>query len=299
MSITADDIISDETLGGVSPDADGLVTVVHVLRGYDPAEDKHVERDFIYRGMAAIARVHAERVLEIAPMSRAVGAEPTWEELYDRAASLINFFGTRRCVSVTFEVTLTKFAVLVGNWIDLTIAALPLDGARGEWTSGGGITARRALVIGRRWDMSAGVGRFEVLISEGAENVAGYAPACRVTAAAGAGADWTLTVTGTHFSTDGDTSHFAAGQAIRLIEFDAATPTIVEGTIDVINSTTSIDVTVAVWGGMGGATYYMMVPDTSDDAQTTAAQLTRMYLASSAGRIPLSSGSSAARDLAS
>ena len=298
VAITADNILSDETLGSVTGDADGLVTVVHVLRGYDPAEDKHVERDFIYRGMAAIARVHAERILEIAPMSRAVGAEPTWEELYDRAASLISFFGTRRCTSITFECTLTKFAVLVGDWIDLTIAALPLDGARGEWTSGGGIAARRALVIGRRWDVSSGVGRFEVLVSEMAENVAGYAPACRVTAAAGAGADWTLTVTATHYSTDGDTSHFAAGQAIRLIEFDAATPTIVEGTIDVINSTTSIDVTVAAWGGMGGATYYVMAPDTSDDAQTTATQLTRSYLASSAGRIPLAAGTQAARDLA-
>lgn len=299
VAITASSLLQDESLGGVSGDADGLVNTVELLRGYDPVEDKHVERNFIFRGMSALVRVHAERKLEIAPKARAVGDEPEWEDVYDTAARLIAFFGTRRVTSVKFETTLVNFAVLVGDWIELTIEALPFDGTRAEWTSGGGITAKRALVIGRSWDLSTGVGRFEVLMPEAADNAAGYAPSCRVNSAAGAGTAWTLTVEQTYYAESGnDTAHFVAGQSIRLIEFDAVSPTIREGYVASVSATT-VGVTLsAVWAGMGGATYYVICYDTSDDADTTASQLLKAYLAASTGRIPLASGTQAARDLA-
>ena len=289
LAVTASEIIADESLGTVTGDADGLVTVVHLLRGYDPAEDKHVERDFVFRGLSAIARVHDERVLEIAPKSRALGAEPEWSDVYDRARSLITLFGDRRTQIVAVDVSLVAWSVLVGDTITLTVAALPSDGGRTEWGAAG-MAARAGIVIGRRWDLSVGVGRLEVLLHE--LEVRAYTPSCRVTGASGAGTTWTLTVTATHYSEDGDTSHLVAGQSIRIIEWDVAAPTIREGTIATVTSSTSIDVELsAAWGGMGGATYYTLTWDTSDDAETTATQLQRAFVATAAGRIPLSGGS--------
>lgn len=298
VAITSSSLLQDESFGGVSGDADGLINTVEFLRGYDPAEDKHTERTFIFRGMVALARVHDVRKLEIAPKARAVGDEPEWEDVYDTAARLIAFFGTRRVTSVKFETTLVNFAVLVGDWIELTIEALPFDGTRAEWTSGGGITAKRALVIGRSWGLSTGVGQFEVLMPEAADNAAGYAPSCKVTGASGAGTAWTLTVTQTYYAESGnDTAHFVAGQGIRLIEFDVASPTIREGYVASVSATT-VGVTLsAAWGGLGANTYTLSY-DTSDDADTTASQLLKCFLASSTGRIPLASGTQAARDFA-
>ena len=290
IEIGADQHLVDGGQGTVTGEADGLVTVVHALTGYDPAEDEHSGGDIIYRGLSAIARVKEERVLEIAPRSRAVGAEPTWEDLSERARSLIALFGDRRTQVVKIDVTLECFDVLIGDGLTLTIPALPSDGARTEWTPGSGMIDRGGILIGREWDLSEGAGQFEVLLHE--LELAGYAPSCRVTGAAGATTTWTLTVTQNHYAPTGinDTSFFAVGQAIRLIEWDSATPNTEEGTITALTATT-VDVTITSWGGMGGATYYTLVPDTSDDADTAAAQLAYMYQGSATGRIPLASGS--------
>ena len=104
---------------------------------------------------------------------------------------------------------------------------------------------------------------------------------------------WDLTVTQTHYAeTDNDSSFFVVGQAIRLIEWDAAAPTIAEGTVTSVAATTIGVELAAAWGGMGGATYYTLIYDTSDDSQTTATQLQYAYQALPSGRIPLSGGSS-------
>lgn len=291
LEVGDDEILVDETLGSITGEADGLVTVVKVLSGYDPAEDKHTGREFTFRGMSAIARLHEERTLEIAPRSRAVASEPDWPDLQQRAWSLITLFGNRRTQCVKVEVSLAAWGVLVGDVVSLTVGALPSDGGRTEWGAAG-MTNRKGIVIGRSWDLGAGVGSLEVLLHE--LDVAGYTPSARVTGASGASTTWDLTVTQTHYARTGvdDSSHFAVGQAIRLIEWDASAPTIAEGAVTSVAATTIGVELAAAWGGMGGATYYTLIYDTSDDSQATATQLQSAYQALASGRIPLSGGSS-------
>lgn len=294
LEVGDDEILVDETLGSVTGEADGIVTVVKVLSGYDPAEDKHTGREFTFRGMSAIARVHEERTLEIAPRSRAVGAESDWPDLQQRAWSLITLFGNRRTQCVTVEVSLAAWGLLVGDVVSLTVGALPSDGGRTEWGATG-MAARKGIVIGRSWDLGAGAGSLDVLLHE--LDVAGYTPSARVTGASGASTTWDLTVTQTHYARTGvdDSSHFAVGQAVRLIEWDASSPTIREGTVTSVAATTIGVELSAAWGGMGGATYYTLIWDTSADAETTATQLQSAYQAGASGRITLASGSNPAQ----
>lgn len=292
IEVGQDDIYVEENLGSVTGEADGLVTVVTFDRFYDPAEDEHQEgAEISYRGLSAIARVKDELVLAISPKSRAVGLEPEWEDLSERGRSLIALFGDRRTQVVKIPVGLTCFGALVGSTVSLTVTALPSDGARTEWTPGAGMIARTGILIGRQWDVSAGEGTLEILLHE--LELAGYAPSCRVTSASGATTSWQLTVSQNYYAPSGtdDTSYFAVGQSFRIIEWDADTPTIREGTIGAITATT-LDVTIASWAGMGGATYYTLIPDTSDDADTTAAQLGFAYQGGASGRIPLTGGAS-------
>ncbi len=294
FDIGADQILTDETLGSVTGEADGVVTVVEVSRDYDPAEDKHSDRTITFRGVSAIARVKAERKLTIAPKSRAVGSEPEYEDLVDQASSIITVFGDRRTQVCRIDVGLTVFGIRVGDIVALTSGALPSAGARTDWSPGSGMVARRGIVIGRSWAVSEGHGSIEVLLHE--LDVAGYTPSARVTGASGATTSWTLTCTQSHYSDGDDLGHFASGQAVRLIEWDASSPTIREGVVNGAPTATTIAVTLASsWAGMGGATYYTLIYDTSDDADTTAVQLESAFVADGGGRIPLASGSSPAR----
>lgn len=292
IDVDGDNHLVDDNLGSVTGEADGLVTVVHLLTGYDAAEDKHTGGDVRYRGLSAVARVHAERVLEIAPRSRAVAEEPDWLDLSERGMQTIALFGDRRTHVVKIDVGLECFDVLVGDTVNLTIPSLPSDGYRTDWTPGSGMIDRRGILIGRSWDLAAGAGTFEILLHE--LELAGYTPSAKVDSAAGAGTGWTLTCTQNHYAPTGtnDLSLFTSGMAIRLIEWDAAAPTIREGTVNGTPTATTIAVTLATaWAGFGGASRYLLTFDTSDDAETTAAQLAYCYQAGASGRIPLSGGS--------
>lgn len=291
LAIGPDQQLVDEGLGNVSGEADGLYTVVNVKTGYDPVEDEHVGREIVYRGLEAIARVHEERVLEIAPMSRAVGAEPDELDLFDRGRSIISLFGDRRTQVVTLEVTLECFDLLIGDTVSLTIPQLPSDGHRTEWSPGQGMIARVGTLIGRSWDLANGAGELTVLLHE--LDLAGYAPSAKVTGAGGSGTSWTLQVAERHYSAGTDSSYFADGMSVRLVEWGSSSPTIREGVVTGTPGATSIVVTLSsAWSGMGSATRYTLLFDSTDDAQTIAAQLDYAANASAAGRIPVAVGTS-------
>jgi len=293
--VDADAILADETLGSVTGDADGIYTVVELETGYSPSEDKHLGERVVYRDLEAISRVHAERPLTIKPFSRALGDEPVWDDLFSQATAIMLLFGRYPNRTFSIPVGLSCFDILCGDWITITHPPLPYDGARGEWTSGGGLASTPCQVVGREWDLSSNSGTLDLLASDATDDVAGYAPSARVTGAAGATTAWTLTCTQTHYSQGDDLSYFASGQAIKIVEWDATSPTIREGTVNGTPTATTIDVTIASWAGMGGATYYTLLPDTSDDADTAEAQLRSMYLANASERVPLASGTSAAK----
>lgn len=291
MEVGPDEILVDESLGSISGEADGTWNVVELATEYDPTEDKHLaDPAIVFRGLEAIARVHAERKLSIKPRSRAVGPEPTWEDLSDRARSIIALFGDRRTQLVHVNVSLVAFSVKVGDVVSLTVSALPADGERTEWSPGLGMIAEPGIVLGRKWDMAAGKGELDVLVHE--LDLAPYAPSLRVTAASGATTTWSLTVTQNRYAPTGtdDTSFFAVGDRIRLREWDATSPTVRPGEVTSVTATTVGVELDASWAGLGGAAYVVGF-DVSSHADTTAAQLEYMYQGGATGRVTLASGS--------
>jgi hypothetical protein len=178
----------------------------------------------------------------------------------------------------------------------VTSHAMPYAG--GRTVNGGlGMSASRAIVVGREWDFEAGVGRLTLLVT-GLEAY-GYAPTGRLASASGSGTSWTLTLEATHYAPAGvaDASYFRAGDDIAIREWNANTPTIRTG---VVVSVSGNDVAVTLdssWAGIGGSTW-TLVAGPSDEA--SASQLERFaYVANSQLRIGLaSSASTRAREFA-
>jgi hypothetical protein len=284
-----DDVVHivDDGFGSTSGDDDGLVTVVHYFTGYDPIEDKHVGDDFRVRNLGAIARVHSERALEVRPKSNAVGADMGYPEAYARGLTITEIFGARRTKTVEIEVTIALFHAKLGDAVLLTIAQLPADGTRGQWTSGGGLTARTGYLVSRAWDLGTGRGTFRILLHE--LNIAGYAPSGKVDSASGAGTAWVLSLDAGHYSgTGSDAAFFSIGDSIRIREWDASSPVTREGVVTAVDTALeTVSVTLSsAWAGFGAATRYTLSWDSSDDADTTQAQLDGgAFVAGPTGRI--------------
>lgn len=286
--VTSDQRIIDDGFGTVGADDDGLVTVVEVLTGYDPAEDKHQGETHRFRDLAAVARVKREAVLEIKPRSRPVGAEMTWADAVALSRPVTTIFGSRRTQTVRFDVTIELFGVLVGDPITITIPQLPGDGDRGIWTSGQGLTSRTGYVVSRSWDLASGRGELGVLLHELA--IAGYTPSGRVSSASGGGTSWTLTLEASRYSGVNDAATFTVGDSIILREWDSATPTTRDGEVTSVNAgSNQIGVLLtSAWGGLGGGTYVVQW-HASDYAITAPSQVARgAYVAGSTGRIDIS-----------
>jgi len=284
----------DQGFGAIDGEADGLCTVVEVSTGWDPTEDKHSGTTHRYRNLAAIARVKDEVTTTIEPKSAPVGSEIGPAEVEAIGLPITTLFGSRRTMVATVRVTLSLFGVLLGDHVSVTVHQLPADGSRTAWTPGAGMIARSAIVIGRSWDFATGQGEFQLLMHELA--VSGYSPSGFVTAAAGAGTAWTLTLTATRYSSGVDAAQFTPGDAIRLVEYDTAgAPTTREGTVSTVAGNDVAVTLASAWAGLGGAAY-ILIFDTSVDADTTADQLEYAYVAGPTQRIALVSGTSLAAE---
>lgn len=296
--ISAEHRIIDDGFGSTFGDDDGLVTTVHFSTGYDPIEDKHFGDQFIVSNQSAKARIHAERKLEVKPLSNAVGEEMGPDDAYSRGLTVTEIFGARRTQTVEFDVSLVMFPVLVGDAVLLTIPQLPGDGTRGIWTSGGGLTGRAGYVVSRSWDLSSGRGTLRVLLHELA--IAGYTPSGKVASASGATTSWVLTLTAGHYSgTASDAQFFTVGDSIRLREWDSDSPTEREGVVSATNpGADTVSVTLASsWAGTGGSRYTLSW-DTSSDADTQASQLEAVYIAGATGVVATASSTTPSKRFA-
>lgn len=257
LHVTGNRHIVDERRAEIRQGVDGHVNVIELARDYDPTDDKYKDQPIHVRSVAGIARAKARRVLEIRPKTRAVDAEPTPLDAARFTQPILALFGAPKLVHVTVDVPLTFWDVLVGDSVLLTDETAPHDGARGLHDPGQGLASTRAIVVGREWRLDDAAGTLTCLIT--GLDVAGYTPSARVASATGATTSWTLTVEASHYAPAGanDDSYFAVGDRVRLIEWDADSPTVVDGVIDSVDTSThEIGVTLdASWAGLGGATY--------------------------------------------
>jgi len=266
-ALDGDDHITDGGGGGGEPsfgtiayNADGKANVVKMLTGWNRRKEEHTGQTYVVRNVAAISRAKTEHVTEVGPMVASDGALE-WEDAVSIADPLLKVYGARRYL-VSMGVPWTRFGVLVGSVVSLTIEQLPYDGAR-RLATGSGLSEVKARVIGRRWPIDAASGTLTMLITDA--NIAGYAPTGRVSSASGSGTAWTVTLEANRYAPTGDVdaSYFEVGDLVRLVEWDASIPTIKTGVVDAVSGN-DVDVTLdASWAGVGGSTWNLSYqPDT-------------------------------------
>jgi hypothetical protein len=250
--------ITDERHGAIRQSGDSIVNVVEIATGYDPVEDKHVKRAIRVVDLGSVAETKRRRVLEVRPKSAPAGADDiTDTDALTLTAPIRALFGSR-IFHVEVDVPWTFLDVLIGDSVLLTSDVLPWAGKRGVHDAGEGMQSVRGIVVGRTWYVDDAAGTLTLLVS--GLDVAGYAPSARVSSATNVSGDiWDLVVENNRYAPSGaqDASYFSANFAIRLIEWDAATPTVRTGTVSSVTlGTNTIRVALdSAWGGLGGATY--------------------------------------------
>lgn len=225
-------VINGGNFGQLVVNPDGATNVVTIRTGYDRVEDKHRGRTYSVRNPRSIGRLHGKRAeLAIAPKVKAE-TEPDHIDAQMVAQGVMAMFGDRY-ETVTLQVPRTAFGLVLGDTCRLQLNHVPYNGGRG--------IDKRGLVIERDWDLSEPVGTITVLYS--ALNIRGYAPSARIDSQANvSGNTWDITLdSGVYGST---TSVFAVNDRIRIIEYDAGTPAVLDGTIDTISSASDMRVTL-------------------------------------------------------
>jgi len=207
----------------------GDLSSVVIKQGYDPAADDWTGTKYEFRDADLIARNKKRSVREISPRSvPASGETLDLEDLVPVATRLMALMG-REYAAVRVQVPYTCFNYLLGEIVKLTSPHVPnaSDGSRG-------VTAKRAVVMGRNWNLDPAKeewGELELWILLDA-GVAGYAPSAYITAQTNtSGNTWNLTCSVSNgynlaFSTNNDgqcLEHFADGDYIKICRLDGTT----------------------------------------------------------------------------
>lgn len=251
-SIGTSDILTPEGGQGEWPgyeiQSQGIVGVVNIKSGYDPAEDTYKGQEFNIvdksiigthkkRGLSEITIAPKSNPSSAGTQSRQVTLDVATASVI--AANMISVFG-REYATIRVQVPFTKFDYLIGDIVKLTCPQIPTT------TGSRGVSNRRSCVIGRKWNLDAKraeAGELEllVLLSE----PSGYAPAGVITSRTNtSGTTWNLTLSSTNTinvllspARDGKVCEtFVAGDYIRIVERDESSPTVVTGTVTSVTS---------------------------------------------------------------
>ncbi len=235
----------DATVAGVDGgfatwerNAFGTLNTVLFRGGYYAMEDEFRTQTSV-RDADAYARRKSPRILEIAPKSQFGGLRSatvlsgggvSMADYVDMAAVHLAVFGRDYAV-VSVDVPIAAIGLEMGSLVSLDMAHLP------NGLGGRGLT-KVAQLIGRRFDFDMGRARLDLLVSY--EDIAGYTPACYVSAESNiSGNTWDLTVVGTDphtiksawQSTDFLSDHFAAGDAVRVWIWNSGSGGVLQGTV--------------------------------------------------------------------
>jgi hypothetical protein len=293
--LDADDgtILTEESFGEMTSGEDGNVNVIVFERSYDPVEDKYAGSPIRVVTVEGVSESKKQRVLDIKPKVRPVGLELTPDDAYRMSDPIRAMFGGQ-ILHYTISVPGTFWTVLVGDSVVITSPQLPYNGARTVHDPGLGLVTRTMTVVGRSWDFETGTGKLTGLVT--GLNVAGYAPTALPFSFTDLGGNaWDLEITPQHYAPSGgqDVSYFTVGDKVRVIEWDAASPTI--HTAEVTSIVLGNDTMVLQFGApfVPGAATWIVAFDESD--LVVAAQRAYCYVASSTKRIADGSTGTAAR----
>lgn len=253
-SLGAADLDMTRGFGTWQRAAFGTLNTVLFKHGYDPIEDKYRQAVQV-RDPSAFSIDKTTRAVKVEPVSTAdtdldvmIG---TAAGAYTRIAyALLGIFGGPYA-TITVPVKLTAFNVLCGDIIELTHEQLP-DPDTGTL----GLTDRPCLVIGREFDMATGKGTLTLVTS--LAKGAGYTPSLRISAATNtSGNTWELTwqttdISGGSYIEGTAADWYTAGDAVRLWEWDTASPMSRWGTVDSVTATKITVTLTAAWGGFSG-----------------------------------------------
>lgn len=207
---------------------DGLVNSVKLRLGYLAFEDDYDEAlDFNIRAISSIAehKTSGKGNVDIEVKSTTVpwGAEVSANDIATTVADYLRVLSMDYAV-VTFAVPFTKFGVLCGDLIQVTCATVP-DGLGGR-----GITNKKGVVVGRKWNLDPGQPRMgELTVYFPRSSSSGYTPTGRITGQSSLGGNnWRLTFSAINtrnvaWSEAGDgiiTTHFAPSDQVRIVPTD-------------------------------------------------------------------------------
>lgn len=276
----ADDLAIDIDL-----EPDGIVTGARFKTSYNITEDEHEGGLVDVVAVGATAAQRAYRPIEIAPKSRAAGTEPTVGDLYVQGSAVVQRYSTQRFV-VQVDAPVTWTQRLTGDAGLVTIAQVPYDGQRSSDGGPGGLVLRRGVIIGKSWALDDPSVRLTLQFDP--FEASGYAPQGRVASQSGSGTSWSVTLSASTFSGVVDAAFFATGMKVRLVEYDATTPTERTGTVSSVVGNVVALTLDAAW--VPGTSTWDLVFRETDTTGTTSKQLEYAAIANSAFVIPLAGG---------
>lgn len=260
--------------------SDGIVNIINVRLGYNMLTDDYDQSlDFSVRSVSSISehKSNGKGQAEIAPVSQAACAPVVNLQLPSNIANLVNWLTggaslqspaqvvnwtqnylrvlSMDYATVTIAVSFKYFNALIGDIVDVTCAFIP------NGLGGRGVTARRATVVGREWNLDPAQGQMGTLTLYFPRDISGgYTPSARITAQTGSGGSWSLTCANnfynTHWSAEGDglPTHFAVGDYISITQVDTTAPIQIHGHITAIPSSTTFTVSLlSTWTPAGSS----------------------------------------------
>lgn len=264
----------------------GTVNAITFKTGYNVMEDKHTGTTYSFRDVTAYSRSKIPRVVEIAPKStEAFGIDYNpFNDLTELASSVLGVFGRPYRVA-TINVPWSLYGITAGDLVTLTSAQLPNDaGERG-------VIEQQGIVLSKAFRANEAHGTIELLLH--GQNIAGYAPFSRITAASGGGTTWTLTLGSSTIPGWVDASAFNVGDKVRAMRYDSTTTANDRAGTITSKTSTTVSVTFASSWTFSGVNHLTF--DVSTAIATTSAQARWAFVARSTALINHSGGNSPAR----
>lgn len=275
---------------------DGIVSQVEYKTGWNPTDNEWRGRSLFVRDVQSASGTATSLTIEVAQRSYPAGRleesavdDGVTPDLVARMAMpVFGLFGAEYD-KITVVVGMRFFGAKIGDTASLTSSRVP------STTGVMGVSGDTCLITGYSFDASTGRVSLELLRS--GQQVAGYAPAFRVTAQANVGGNtWDVTVNLSDYTDATDVATWLrAGDLVRVTQGDSAAPTELNGTV-VSASALVVRVTfVGAWAP-GASEWALRTRDASAYAVTDRLAAF-FFIGNTAARVPFSSGSVPARVL--
>lgn len=208
----------------------GFLSALHLETGYDPIADEYTGVTHHVPNVQGSAPNRAAKTLTIEQKSMDLTGPPVLEDVIRLARVWLGLLGQPYDI-VTLQVPMLFFDAQLGDAIKVTSDhVLNDDGTMG-------IEDKLGILIGYEWELETGKGGFTLLMHR--RNISGYAPGFRIASQADLGGDlWDMTLNVTELTDQLLSTWYEVGDAVRVVQQDATTPTEIQGTITAIDDGT-------------------------------------------------------------